>query len=74
MVKSAADVASVAQVFEPDSGCRYAQYTGSEVLEHFQGSSTDILVVGDSFMRQLFVRLVHLLRGQVRKGSGRGVR
>ncbi len=57
-------------MFEPDSGCRYFQYTGAEVLQHFQGAATDILVVGDSFMRQLFVRLVHLLRGQVWKGLG----
>jgi hypothetical protein len=69
MCKSPAWVAA-AQVFEPDRGCRYAQYTGSEVLDYFQSSATDILVVGDSFMRQLFVRLVHLLRGQVQQ-SGR---
>lgn len=53
-------------MFAPDSGCEYFQYTRGEVLEYFQGEATDILVVGDSFMRQLFVRLTHLLRGQVR--------
>lgn len=34
-----------------------------------QAEATDILVVGDSFMRQLFVRLLHLLRGQVQDFS-----
>lgn len=54
------------QVFQPESGCRYHQYGRPEILEYFQGSKTDILIVGDSFMRQLFVRLLHLMRGQVR--------
>lgn len=54
------------QVYAPDSECSYFQYNREEVLETFQGENTDILVVGDSFMRQLFVRLMHLMRGQVR--------
>lgn len=58
-------VAVGSQVFQPDSGCTYHQYGRSEILEFYQDSATDILVIGDSFMRQLFVRLLHLMRGQV---------
>lgn len=53
-------------VFKPDNGCEYHQYSRAEILEFYQGTATDILVVGDSFMRQLFVRLTHILRGQER--------
>ncbi len=56
-------------MFQPESGCRYHQYGRPEILEYFQGSKTDILIVGDSFMRQLFVRLLHLMRGQVRAAA-----
>jgi hypothetical protein len=42
---------------------RYWQYNRAEVLGYFQVRQTDILVVGDWLMRQLFVRLVHLFRG-----------
>ena len=52
------------KVFQPPE-CKYHQYTRGEVLGYFQGSGVDIVVVGDSFIRQLFVRLVHLMRGQV---------
>ena len=51
------------RVFQPPE-CQYRQYTRSEVLEYYQGGNVDIMVVGDSFIRQLFVRLVHLFRGQ----------
>jgi len=53
-------------VYATDSECSYFQYNREEVLDTFQGANTDILVVGDSFVRQLFVRLMHLMRGQVR--------
>jgi len=36
------------------------------VLERLLGDSTDIVIAGDSMMRQLFVRLVQLLRGRHR--------
>ena len=62
------------QVFQPDSGCLYHQYGRAEILEYFQGSKTDILIVGDSFMRQLFVRLLHLMRGQVRTAAAAALR
>jgi len=54
------------KVFQPDAGCVYYQYGRQEILESFQGASTDIMIVGDSFLRQLFVRLLHLMRGQER--------
>lgn len=52
------------KVFQP-AECEYSQYTRKEILTYFQGAGVDIVVVGDSFIRQLFVRLVHLLRSQV---------
>ena len=52
-------------MFAPDEGAPYFQYSRREVLEYYQNEATDILVVGDSFMRQLFVRALHLMRGQV---------
>jgi len=55
---------SRAQVFQPP-GCAYYQYTRRQVQEHFQQNNVDIVVVGDSIIRQLFARAVHMLRGQV---------
>lgn len=52
------------KVFQP-AECEYSQYTRKEILTYFQGAGVDVVVVGDSFIRQLFVRLVHLLRSQV---------
>ncbi len=37
-----------------------------DVLERLLGGSTDIVIAGDSMMRQLFVRLIQLLRGRHR--------
>ena len=34
-----------------------------QVLDFFQSRSTDVLVTGDSMMRQLFIRLAHMMRG-----------
>lgn len=53
------------KVFQP-AECEYSQYTRKEILTYFQGAGVDIVVVGDSFIRQLFVRLVHLMRSQVK--------
>ncbi len=33
------------------------------MLDFLQGEKMDILVAGDSMMRQLFIRLVHMMRG-----------
>jgi hypothetical protein len=35
----------------------------SQVLQYLQAEQMDILVAGDSMMRQLYVRLVHMMRG-----------
>lgn len=37
-----------------------------EVMERLLGGSTDIVVAGDSMMRQFYLRLVQQLRGQRR--------
>ena len=37
-----------------------------EVSERLLGGSTDIVIAGDSMMRQLFVRLIQMLRGRHR--------
>jgi len=34
-----------------------------QLLQYLQGEQMDILVAGDSMMRQLYVRLVHMMRG-----------
>ena len=39
---------------------------GCQVLDFLQGEQMDILIAGDSMMRQLFVRLVHMMRGAQR--------
>ena len=36
------------------------------MLDFLQSNQMDILVAGDSMMRQLFVRLVHMMRGSLR--------
>lgn len=35
----------------------------AQVLGFLQERSMDVLVAGDSMMRQLFIRLVHMMRG-----------
>lgn len=52
------------KVFKPPAS-QYFQYTKSEVQKYFQGNGLDILLIEDSILRQLLVRLVHLFRGQV---------
>lgn len=37
-----------------------------QVLDFLQGGDMDILVAGDSMMRQLYIRLVHMMRGSRR--------
>lgn len=34
-----------------------------QVLDFLQGQKMDILVAGDSMMRQLYIRMVHMMRG-----------
>jgi hypothetical protein len=49
-------------VYQPGAPCRYWQHNRADILAAFAGR--EIVVVGDSLMRQLFVRLVHMLRGE----------
>ncbi len=37
-----------------------------QVLDFLQDGSMDVLVAGDSMMRQLYIRLVHMMRGAPR--------
>jgi len=53
--------------FQPDAGdCEYFPYRRREVLAQLLASNADILVAGDSMMRQVFSRLVQMMRGQRR--------
>ena len=43
--------------FQPDSGeCEYFSYRRHEILEHLLRWNADILVAGDSMMRQVSLR------------------
>ena len=53
--------------FQPNGGeCEYFPYRRREVLAQLLASNADILVAGDSMMRQVFSRLVQMMRGQRR--------
>lgn len=51
--------------FEPlgREQCSYYEYSRKEVLDFLQGSNMDIVVAGDSMMRQLYIRMIHMMRG-----------
>ncbi len=54
-------------VFEPtDSTCRYAEINRGQILHYLRSRNSPIVVVGDSMMRQFFLRLVTMMRGQTR--------
>ena len=54
-------------VYEPqDSECRYAEVGRGQVLHYLRSRNSPIVVVGDSMMRQFFLRLVTMMRGQKR--------
>ena len=53
--------------FQPDGGgCEYFPYRRREVLAQLLRHNADILVAGDSMMRQVYSRLVQMMRGQRR--------
>lgn len=53
--------------FQPsDNECRYESVTRSQVLRYLGIRGSPIVVIGDSMMRQLFLRLVFMMRGQQR--------
>jgi len=54
-------------VFEPeDSECRYGEVGRGQILHYLRSRNSPIVVVGDSMMRQFFLRLVTMMRGQKR--------
>lgn len=54
-------------IFEPtDSTCRYKEISRGQVMRFMAMHNSSILVVGDSTMRQMYLRLVGMMRGQQR--------
>lgn len=49
-----------------DTNCEYANITRGQVLHALRRYGSPLVVFGDSMMRQLFLRLVFLMRGQQR--------
>jgi hypothetical protein len=53
--------------FQPsDNECRYESLSRSQVLRYLGSRGSRLVVIGDSMMRQLFLRLVFMMRGQQR--------
>ena len=54
-------------IFEPtDSTCRYKEISRGQVMRFLAQHNSSFLVVGDSTMRQLYLRMVAMMRGQQR--------
>ncbi len=49
-----------------ESDCKYAEITRGQLLHYLHSIDGPITVIGDSMMRQFFLRLVMMLRGQER--------
>ena len=61
------DVPSTRYSYQPiDSECRYDEITRGQVLHYLHSIDGPITVIGDSMMRQFFLRLVMMMRGQER--------
>lgn len=43
--------------------CSYHEFNRREVVDFLQDGKMDIVVAGDSMMRQLYIRLIHMMRG-----------
>jgi hypothetical protein len=53
--------------FQPtDAQCRYAELSRGQVLHYLRTHGSDVVVAGDSMMRQFYLRLVMMMRGQPR--------
>jgi hypothetical protein len=53
--------------FQPtDAACRYGEVTRGQLLRWLRQRGAHVAVLGDSMMRQAFLRLVMMLRGQTR--------
>ncbi|KAH7623878.1 hypothetical protein NADE_008693 [Nannochloris sp. 'desiccata'] len=46
--------------------CRYTPMTRGQIMATLEGINAPLVVIGDSMMRQLFLRLVMMMRGQER--------
>lgn len=49
-----------------DSDCRYQEITRGQILHYLHARGSPLAVMGDSMMRQFFLRLVMMIRGQKR--------
>ena len=54
-------------IFEPtDSSCRYKEISRGQVMRFLAMHKSSFLIVGDSTMRQFYLRMVAMMRGQQR--------
>jgi hypothetical protein len=54
-------------VYEPrDNDCRYEPVSRGQILHYLNARGSPLVVIGDSMMRQFFLRLVMMMRGQSR--------
>jgi hypothetical protein len=49
-----------------DSDCQYQEITRGQILHYLHSRGSTLAVMGDSMMRQFFLRLVMMIRGQTR--------
>jgi hypothetical protein len=62
-----AAAADAPPAFQPkDSTCRYAALSRGQLMRYLASGPQALLFIGDSGMRQLFLRLVAMMRGQAR--------
>lgn len=53
--------------FQPNvTGCSYDEVTRGQILGYLEAESSGVLVVGDSMLRQFYLRFIMMLRGQSR--------
>ena len=53
--------------FQPtQDACKYAEITRGQILHYLHSRGSSLAVMGDSMMRQLFLRLVMMIRGEKR--------
>ena len=58
---------STRYIFQPsDNDCRFDEISRGQVLHYLNTRGAPLLVIGDSMMRQFFLRLVMMMRGQQR--------
>lgn len=56
---------AISYTFQPtDNACKYEEIQRGQILHYLHSRGIPILVTGDSMMRQFFLRLVMMIRGQ----------